>query len=63
MFDLIDFLIHTGFSTGSKGKDVRDMMHMFDVNITVPPQENHSDVIVVSSVGLLSVVKTLLSIT
>lgn len=32
---------------GSKGKDVRDLMHTYDVNIAVPPQENHSDVIVV----------------
>ncbi len=34
--------------TGTKGKDVREMMHTYDVNITVPSQDQHSGTIVVS---------------
>ena len=30
---------------GQKGKDVRRMMEQFNVNISVPPQDEHSDYI------------------
>lgn len=36
------------FIIGQKGKDVRELMTMHNVNITVPPSEQHSDTIVIT---------------
>ena len=33
------------FIIGQKGKGVREMMKNFDVNISIPPAEEHSNVI------------------
>ena len=33
------------FIIGQKGKGVREMMKNFDVNISIPPAEDHSNVI------------------
>lgn len=40
-YDLHRFII------GQKGKDVRSMMEQFDVNIIIPPQSDHSDIITI----------------
>ncbi|XP_042900399.1 vigilin [Parasteatoda tepidariorum] len=40
-YDLHRFII------GQKGKDVRSMMDMYDVNIIIPPQNDHSDTITI----------------
>ncbi|GFR28209.1 vigilin [Trichonephila clavata] len=40
-YDLHRFII------GQKGRDVRNMMEMYDVNIIIPPQNEHSDIITV----------------
>ncbi|GIX67510.1 vigilin [Caerostris darwini] len=40
-YDLHRFII------GQKGRDVRSMMEMYDVNIIIPPQNEHSDVITI----------------
>ncbi|KFM62860.1 Vigilin, partial [Stegodyphus mimosarum] len=40
-YDLHRFII------GQKGKDVRNMMEMYDVNIIIPPQNEHSDIITI----------------
>lgn len=40
-YDLHRFII------GQKGKDVRTMMETYDVNIIIPPQNDHSDVITI----------------
>ncbi|GFT30691.1 vigilin [Nephila pilipes] len=40
-YDLHRFII------GQKGRDVRNMMEMFDVNIIIPPQNEHSDIITI----------------
>jgi len=42
----VPFDVHR-FIIGTKGKDVRDLMHTYDVHITVPPQEQQSDTIVI----------------
>lgn len=36
------------FIIGQKGKDVREMMTMHNVNITVPPSQDHSDTIIIT---------------
>ena len=36
---------------GQKGTGVRDLMNRFDVNIRVPPQDDQSDVILISEIG------------
>ncbi|GFU19163.1 vigilin [Trichonephila clavipes] len=40
-YDLHRFII------GQKGRDVRNMMEMYDVNIIIPPQNEHSDIITI----------------
>ncbi|GFS49777.1 vigilin [Trichonephila inaurata madagascariensis] len=40
-YDLHRFII------GQKGRDVRSMMEMYDVNIIIPPQNEHSDIITI----------------
>ena len=40
------------FIIGLKGKEVRDMMMKYDVNITVPPAKDHADMIKVCFVLL-----------
>lgn len=36
------------FIIGQRGKDVRKMMDQFDVNISIPPQSEKSDVVKIS---------------
>ena len=48
---MTNYLFFT-FLAGRSGKDVRDLMRSHDVNITVPPSDEHSNTIVVSTRAL-----------